>query len=106
MRQDELIRQRVQRIEPVAPYLETPPARLIVCGIHGGDDFATGLRVGETVFPREGESTDALRFRAMRAVPADALRDVKGDAIGYFVYSGLPPDHCAPTARHLAGYFV
>jgi len=86
---------------------EPASARLVVWGIHGGGDFVTGLGVGDVVLNRlPGEAVDALRVRAMRDVvptlPPDALRDSKGAAVGYFVYTGLPPDQCKTVAEREA----
>lgn len=116
MRREQLSSQRVQRVEPGGVNYEPPSARLVVWGIHGAGDFVTGLQVGDALLLRAArdpftgapeETADQLRIRAMReavpALPPDAMRDSKGSAVGYFVYEGLPLEHCRPTARHLAG---
>ncbi len=87
---------------------EPPAARLVCWGIHGGGEHVRALKIGDIVLERlAGEEVDALRVRAMREVvpnlPADAWRDSRGAAIGYFVYIGLDQDHCAPSAQHLEG---
>src|SRR5258708_29973602 len=111
MRADELSRQPVQTLGLVGAW--SGPVRLRVCGIQGADEFVTGLCVGDIVLQRLAEdrvtgkpeeTTDALRLRAALALPPDVLRDAKGEAIGFFLYSGLPPEHCYPTAQHIAGY--
>jgi hypothetical protein len=108
VRQDQLKQQRVQRVEMGGIHSEPPSAQLVVWGIHGGGELVVGLQVGDVALDRlAGEEVDALRVRAMRDVvpnlPPNALRDSKGVAVGYFIYAGLPPDHCEPTAQHLEG---
>jgi hypothetical protein len=99
MRQDQLHSQRVQRLEPGGIDTEPASTRLVVWGIQGGSDFVTGIAVGDLVLGRlAGEDTDALRIRARRNLPANPLRDSKGSAVGYFIYAGLPPDHCRAQA--------
>jgi hypothetical protein len=104
MKADQLLRQRVQRVEPGCAV----PAGLVLWGIHGGSDFVVGLAIGATVIERlppnpfsgaPREDVDALRVRALREVPPDALRDSKGSAVGYYLYAGLPPDHCRAVAE-------
>lgn len=111
MRADELSRHPVERLGLVGAW--TGPVRLAVCGVPGGDNFVTGLCVGDTVLQRlpanpvigsAEETTDALRLRAALALPPDVLRDAKGEAIGFFLYTGLPPEHCYPTSQHIAGF--
>ena len=108
MRPDHLASQPVQRVQPGGINREPSAHRLVVWGIHGGGDFVTGLQVGSTLLERRladpvtgapAESEDALRIRAMRALPPDALRDSKGSAVGYFLYAGLPADHCKAVAE-------
>lgn len=114
MRADELQMQPVQRVEPGGVHVNAEPAsnRLVVWGIHGGSDFITGICVGATVLerlPRNAitaapkESADDLWIRARREVvpnlPPDALRDRHGAAVGYFLYAGLPADHCKAVAE-------
>src|SRR5260221_14690637 len=101
MRPDELSRQPVQSLGLQGAW--TGPVRLRVTGIQGAEDFVTGLCVGDVVLQRlpanpvigsAEETTDALRLRAALALPPDVLRDAKGEALGFFLYSGLPPEHC------------
>jgi hypothetical protein len=112
MRVDQLGQQPVQRVQPGGINYEPAAHRLVVWGIHGGGDFVTAIQVGATVLTRRlpdpitgaaAESEDALRARAMRDVvptlPPDALRDSKGAAVGYFLYAGLPADHCKAVAE-------
>src|SRR6266705_2436958 len=108
MRQDQLRLQRIERIEPAGIIADPHAAPLVVWGIHGAGEHVRALRIGDVVLERlPGEEVDALRVRAMREVvpnlPADAWRDSRGAAIGYFVYIGLDQDHCAPSAQHLEG---
>ena len=104
MRPDQLKAQRVQRVEMTGVHCEPTEARLVVWGIHGGGEYVIGLQVSNVYLERKaGEECDALRIRAMREValnlPAGALRDRKGSAVGYFVYAGLPVEHCKATAE-------
>jgi hypothetical protein len=104
MRADQLGGQRVQRVEPNGVHCEPPSSRLVVWGIHGGSEFVTGIKFGETALGRApAEEVEALRVRAMRDVvpnlAPDALRDSKGSAVGYFTYAGLPADHCRAVAE-------
>ena len=103
----ELQNQKVQRVQMGGANYEPPEHQLVCWGIHGGSDFVLALRIGEAELPRrEGETVDELRIRAMREVvpnlPPGALRDPSGKAVGYFVYLGLPPEYCFPTASRLA----
>jgi len=119
VRADRLKALRVQRVEMCGVYPEPPAYRLVVWGLHGGDEFVTGLRIGDAHVERagrpiriagvanevwSGETCDGLRLRATREVAptADALRDPKGAVVGYFVYSCLPPDHCRKVAEREA----
>jgi hypothetical protein len=110
MNAEQLRHQAVQRIEPNGINTEPESARLVLWGIHGASRFVIGVQIGDTLLERTpGEEVEALRIRAMREIvpnlPPDALRDSKGSAVGYFVYTGLPPNHCQPTSQHLAGTF-
>jgi hypothetical protein len=107
MRADQLAAQRVQRVEPGGINYEPAENRLVIWGIHGAGDYVTALRIGGALVERlppdpltgaPREEVDALRVRAMRSLPPDALRDSKGSAVGYFLYAGLPADHCAAAA--------
>jgi hypothetical protein len=99
---------RVQRVEPAGINYEPPSAQIVVWGIHEGSEHVTGIRFGDTLLQRApGELVEALRIRAMREVvpslPANALRDPNGKAVGYLTYAGLPVDHCVVTPQRLAG---
>ena len=112
MRPDQLSSQPVQRIEPAGVLYEyDPERRLVIWGIHGAGAYVLGVQVHDTYVERRRtvslsgeppESVDQLRERAMRSVvptlPPSALRDSKGSAVGYFVYEGLPVDHCRAKA--------
>jgi len=105
MRADQLLTQPVQRVQMGGIHNEPADARLVVWGLHGGSEFVTGLQIDGVYVERvPGETCDALRIRAMRTVtpnlPATALRDSKGAAVGYFTYSGLPLDHCKAIAEN------
>ena len=69
----------------------TPPLRTATRRI-------VGLSLVEAMRTLLPESEDALRVRAGRNLPPDALRDSKGSAIGWFLYSGMPPDFCKSKA--------
>lgn len=109
MRIDELPGQPVQRIEAAGVIKSSE--RLVVWGIHGGNEYVTAIKIGDLVIRRREadpvtgaprESVDQLRERVMREVvptlgPA-VLRDSKGSVVAYFVYEGLPDDHGRATA--------
>jgi len=110
---------RVQRLEPGGINYEPAGRQVVVWGIHADDTdrLITGIKFGNTVLTRigspakipggfniwEGEQVEALRIRAMRDVvpslPGNALRDSKGKPVGYFIYAGLPEDHCKAIAE-------
>src|SRR3954464_5087714 len=105
MTPDELPRMRVQRVEPAGILYQ--PHRLVVWGIHGAGAYVLGMQVGDSYLARRQvaslngdppETVDQLRERAMRDVvphlPPNCLRDRNGSAVGYFIYEGLPADHC------------
>jgi hypothetical protein len=101
---------RVQRLEAGGINYEQPERQIVVWGFHADDTdrLITGIKFGDTLLERlPGEEVEILRIRAMREVvpllPPDALRDSKGKPVGYFTYSGLPPDHCEVTPERLAG---
>ncbi|MDP1550516.1 MAG: hypothetical protein Q8L97_10210 [Nitrosomonas sp.] len=104
----ELQRQRVQFTEYSAPIAEKVPL-LAVRGIAGASDFVIGICVDGELLTRneyepitgtEKESIDRLRIRAARELVPNlsgtAPRTSQGTPIGYFVYRGLPADHCKP----------
>jgi hypothetical protein len=110
MRLEELARHRVERLEPAGVLMVEEP-RLVLWGIHGAGEYVIGVHVHETYVERRGrdpltgaprETLDQLRERVMRTIvpylPDTALHDSKGAAVGYFVYDGLPADHCRPKA--------
>ena len=113
MRPDQLPHQPVQRIEPAGVIYEQhgPDRRLVLWGVHGAGDYVVGVHIHNTYVERRRtvslkgdppETVDQLRDRAMSNVvptlPPTALRDSKGSAVGYFVYEGLPVDHCRAKA--------
>lgn len=95
---------RVQRLEPGGVNTEPASLRLVLWGIHERSGQECGVRIGDATLTRlPGEEVEAMRIRAMRqvvpALPANALRDTKGSAVGWFIYPGLPEDHCRTVAE-------
>lgn len=92
----------------LSPITEDAPT-LQVWGIEGADELVTGICVDGQIMNRVKcnlytgtplEPTDKLRMRAAREfVPRlseAAPRDQRGYPLGYFIYEGLPIDHCHP----------
>jgi hypothetical protein len=113
MNADLLKTRPIERIEMNMAHALGPECRLVVWGIRaaGADDCVIALQIGDIVLEPRGhdpvtgappESPEILRLRAMAEVvsslPPGAPRDTKGSAIGYFVYRGLPADHCKKAA--------
>ena len=95
---------RVTRLEAAGINYEPPENQIVVWGIHGADNFVIGLMIGATLLV--GEDPEHLRLRAMREVknlpPDTTLRDTKGKPVGWFIYTGLPKDHCRAVAEREA----